>query len=51
MKENLVITISREFGSGGHEIGEKLAKALGVPFYDRQIIEKPQNIRAFRQNL
>ncbi len=40
MKENLVITISREFGSGGHEIGEKLAKALGVPFYDRQIIEK-----------
>ena len=40
MRENLVITISREFGSGGHEIGEKLAKALGVPFYDRQIIEK-----------
>ena len=40
MKENLVITISREFGSGGHEIGEKLAKSMGVPFYDRQIIEK-----------
>lgn len=29
-----VITISREYGSGGREIGEKLAKELGIPFYD-----------------
>ncbi len=34
----LVITIEREFGSGGHEIGEKVAKALNIPFYDYGII-------------
>lgn len=33
-----VITISRQYGSGGHEVGEKLAKALGVPFYDKALI-------------
>ncbi len=40
MKNNLVITISREFGSGGREIGEKLAMELGIPYYDKQIIDK-----------
>ncbi|MBQ7579986.1 MAG: cytidylate kinase-like family protein [Clostridia bacterium] len=40
MKNDIVITISREFGSGGREIGEKAAKALGIPFYDRAIILK-----------
>lgn len=34
-----VITISRECGSGGHTIGEKIAKDLGIPIYDREIIE------------
>lgn len=34
-----VITISREFGSGGRQIGEKLAKALEIPFYDRTLID------------
>ncbi|MBO4747868.1 MAG: cytidylate kinase-like family protein [Clostridiales bacterium] len=33
-----VITIGREFGSGGHEIGMRLAERLGVPFYDRELI-------------
>lgn len=36
----LVITIAREFGSGGHEIGGKLAKLLGMEFYDRKIIDR-----------
>lgn len=36
----LVITISRQYGSGGHEIGEKLAETLGIPLYDRNIIDK-----------
>nr|MBP7472347.1 cytidylate kinase family protein [Prevotella sp.] len=35
----LVITISREYGSGGCEIGEKLSKLLNIPLYDRQLIE------------
>ena len=33
-----IITISRQYGSGGREIGEKLAKELGIPFYDNEII-------------
>ena len=36
----LVITISRQYGSGGHEIGEKLAEILGIPLYDKNIIDK-----------
>ncbi|MGN0374260.1 MAG: cytidylate kinase-like family protein, partial [Butyrivibrio sp.] len=35
-----IITISREFGSGGRFIGEKLAGRLGFAFYDREIIER-----------
>lgn len=35
-----VITIGREYGSGGYEIGEKLAKALGFKFYDKELIAK-----------
>lgn len=34
----LVITISREYGSGGHEVGELLAKQLGITFYDKELI-------------
>lgn len=34
----LVITVSREFGSGGHRIGELLAKELGIRFYDKELI-------------
>ncbi len=36
---NKVITISREFGSGGHEIGEKLAQELNIPIYDNSLSE------------
>jgi cytidylate kinase len=35
----MIITISREFGSGGRELGKRLADALGIPCYDGQIIE------------
>ena len=38
-----VITIGRQFGSGGHEVGLRLAKKLGIPFYDPiMIIEKTE---------
>ena len=33
-----VITISRQYGSGGHEVGERLAAALNIPFYDKSLI-------------
>ena len=35
----MIITISREFGSGGRELGKRLAEALHIPCYDHQIIE------------
>lgn len=35
-----IITIGREFGSGGRTIGKEVAKKLGVPCYDRELIEK-----------
>ena len=34
-----IITISREFGSGGREIGKKLAEQLGIDFYDKELLE------------
>ena len=37
---NYVISISREFGSGGRLIGKRLAVRLGIPCYDRTIIQK-----------
>ena len=33
-----VITISREYGSGGRAIGERLAKELDIPFYNKELI-------------
>ena len=37
---NRVITISREFGSGGRTIGRKAAEKLGIPCYDAELIQK-----------
>jgi len=39
MRKN-IITISREFGSGGRTIGKEVAKRLNIPFYDKELIEK-----------
>ena len=44
---NKVITVSREFGSGGRELGVKLAEALGIPFYDKELID----IAAQKENI
>ena len=38
MAEKIVITIARQYGSGGREIGEKVAKALGIKHYDENLI-------------
>lgn len=39
MENKTIITISRQFGSGGREVGKKLAEALGIPFYDKELLE------------
>jgi len=36
--KKVIITIGREFGSGGREIGLKLAEKLNIPFYDKELI-------------
>ncbi|MBP3273227.1 MAG: cytidylate kinase-like family protein [Ruminococcus sp.] len=35
-----VITIGREFGSGGREIGKRLSEFYGIPFYDKELLEE-----------
>ncbi len=38
LSKNLVITIGREFGSGGHEIARRLSEKMGIKMYDKEII-------------
>ena len=35
-----IITIGREFGSGGREVGRRLAERLNIAYYDREIIDE-----------
>ncbi len=39
MKNQVIIAIGREFGSGGHEISERIAKHYNIPLYDKEIFE------------
>ena len=50
MSEQTIITVSREFGSAGHEIAEKIASDLGLKFYDRGMLDEiaRENLEAFR---
>ena len=38
--KHMVITIGCEYGAGGPEIGKMLAKALGIEYYDRDLVDK-----------
>lgn len=38
--EKKIITISREFGSGGRSIGRRVAQELGIPFYDKELVKQ-----------
>ena len=39
MAKKLIITIARQYGSGGREIGERVAKLLDIPMYDKELIK------------
>lgn len=39
MESNTIITIGRQFGSGGHEVGRELAKELGLKIYDKELLK------------
>lgn len=45
MNKQIIISISREYGSGGHEIGRKLAEKLEFEFFDRNLLDELANIR------
>lgn len=47
---NKIVTIGREFGSGGREIGRKLAEQLGYEFYDKEIITEIAKNTALSEN-
>ena len=51
MNNNLIITIGREYGTGGREIGQKLALRLGIPFYDRELITRAAKKTGFDEKL
>ena len=40
MEDKVIVTIDREFGSGGHEVAKRVAERLGIPFYDEEIIAR-----------
>lgn len=46
---NKIITISRQYGSAGREIGKKLAEELDVPFYDNEIITRAAKESGFAE--
>lgn len=48
---NTVITIGRQFGSGGREIGEKLAEKYNIPFYDRELLSRAAKESGFCQEM
>lgn len=46
-----VITIGRQYGSAGHEIGEKVAKYFNVPFYDKKILTRAAKDSGFCEEM
>ena len=46
---NKIITITRLYGSGGREIGRRLAEAYGIPFYDNEIISRAAKETGFAE--
>ena len=48
---NTVITIGRQFGSGGHEIGAKVADFFGIPFLDKELVTKAAKESGFCEEI
>lgn len=51
MKDNMIVTISRQYGTGGREIAKKLAEKLGIAYYDREIITRAAKKTGFSEEL
>ena len=46
----MIITVSREFGSGGRELGKRLADALGLEYYDKELIAEIAKSTSLNEN-
>ena len=51
MKKHTIITIGRQFGSGGHEVGRGLAAQLEIPCYDKELIVAAAKKSGLNENL
>ena len=51
MENKIIITIGRQFGSGGSEIGKKLAKEYNIPFYDKEILTEAAKKSGYSEEL
>ncbi len=45
-----IITVSREFGSGGRTVAHKVADALGIPYYDKELVKRVAGETGFHEN-
>ncbi len=45
-----IITVSREFGSGGRTIAHKVAESLGIPYYDKELVKKVAEETGFHES-
>lgn len=50
MKKQIIISIGRQYGSAGHEIGEKLGQMLDIPVYDRNLFDEIGKVRNIDTN-
>ena len=48
---NTIITIGRQFGSGGHEIGEKLAAHYGIKYFDKELLTRAAKESGFCEEM
>ena len=50
MEKKIIITIGRQYGSGGRYVGKKLAEQLGIAFYDKELINLASKESAYAVN-
>lgn len=51
MDKKIVLTVARQFGSGGHDVAKKVSELLDIPFYDREIIGLAAKKSGLSENL
>lgn len=49
--EKKIITIGRQFGAGGREVGKRLAEKLNIPYYDKEIIDSAAVLSGLSKNI